>query len=421
MDNLKNTFRSHGRNTVRYFLILVALLAFLFFSNDFGLTDVQKTAIIMAVGVDKEEDDFVVTSQIAIPKSSKQGNSTETVQIVSKGKTIADAFKEINAKTGWYPKLVFCRLILLGEFSKTENVFDALDFFLRDEYLSDNCLVATCNGTAKELLNTKALVDPSGSVAMEKVLSAHAERVGTVLPSTLRTFSIGFFSESQSGFLPVLKTEPQQEPLQNEKQPPSSESSQSSESEESGESGGSGGGQGSGGEGKQEKPVFSASETALFVSGKWVETFTKSETFAFGAVTNDLKLAPYSVQQNEEYCTLNIRQNAPKMKLKIGENKRVYFKIELTLSAGMMDNSKSQALNQISDVGDVPQGLFDIASKKLSAEILQVFEKCRLSGCDLFGIIERLEKYEKEHFYELRNDALQGAVPEVTVRFKNVR
>ena len=74
MNNIKNTFRSHGRNTVRYFLILVALLGFLFFSNDFGLTDVQKTAIIMAVGVDKEEDDFVVTSQIAIPKSSKQND-----------------------------------------------------------------------------------------------------------------------------------------------------------------------------------------------------------------------------------------------------------------------------------------------------------------------------------------------------------
>ena len=87
----------------------------------------------------------------------------------------------------------------------------------------------------------------------------------------------------------------------------------------------------------------------------------------------------------------------------------------------MTDSSKSQALNQISDVGDVPQGLFDVAAKKLSAEILQVFDKCRLSGCDLFGILERLEKYEKEHFYELKNDALEGAIPEVTVRFRNVR
>ena len=32
----------HTRNTVRYYILIVAVLAFLFFSNDFGLTDVQK-------------------------------------------------------------------------------------------------------------------------------------------------------------------------------------------------------------------------------------------------------------------------------------------------------------------------------------------------------------------------------------------
>ena len=83
----------HGKNTVRYYLLLVLLLAVFFFSNDFGLTDVQKTAIVMAVGVDREEDTFILTSQIAIPQSSKQGKATETVQLVSRGKTIADAFE----------------------------------------------------------------------------------------------------------------------------------------------------------------------------------------------------------------------------------------------------------------------------------------------------------------------------------------
>ena len=105
-------YKRHTKNTVRYYLLLIVALLFLFFSGDFGLTDVQKTAIVMAVGVDREEETFIVTSQIAIPQSSKQGKQTETVQIVSRGKTIAAAFEDINAKTGWYPKLVFCRLIL---------------------------------------------------------------------------------------------------------------------------------------------------------------------------------------------------------------------------------------------------------------------------------------------------------------------
>ncbi len=430
---ISNSFRSHGRNTVRYYLILISLLAFLFFSNDFGLIDVQKTAIVMAVGIDKEEDTFIVTSQIAIPQSSKQGKATEAVQIVSRGNSVADAFKEINAKTGWYPKLVFCNLILLGEFSKTENVFSSLDFFLRDEYLSDDCLVATCEGKAKDILNTKALVDPSASVAIQKVLSAHAERVGTVLPSSLRSFSIGYFSDSQSGFLPILKTQPQQERIEGE-QPPPKEGASEDNAQQSGGSepgGASGDSQSSddssskksGNESGQEmeNTVFSASETALFVDGVQVGTFNQAETFAFGCVMNNLQLAPYTVQQQDAFCTLNIRQNQKKLALKVGDNDRIYVKIDVVMTAGITDYSKPQDAENLSDAGDVPNGVFTNAEKKLKAEIIQVFDKCKMLGCDLFGIQERLLKQERKHFYRLNNNALDGAIIEVNVRFQNVR
>ena len=51
-----------GKATVRYYLLVLVILSFFFFSNDFGLTDVQKTALVIAVGIDKEEDDFIVTT-----------------------------------------------------------------------------------------------------------------------------------------------------------------------------------------------------------------------------------------------------------------------------------------------------------------------------------------------------------------------
>lgn len=408
------------KNTIRYYLLIVIALSFLFFSNDFGLLDVQKTAIVMAVGVDREEDTFILTTEIAIPQSSKQGKATETVQLVSRGKTVADAFKEINAKTGWYPKLVFCKLIILGKKATEYDVFDGLDFFLRNEYLSDNCLVATCDNLASDLLNTSALVDPSGSVAMEKVLSEHAKRVGTVLPNTLREFSIGYFSESRCGFLPVLKTQPQQEKIDgsssSETSSPSSESATTSENSTENSSTSE-----SSSENKTDKPVFSAGETALFLNGKRVETFTNAETFAFSAVINKLKLAPYSIEQGDRTCTLNIRHTSPKIKFNVGANNRGCLKIDLALTAGLLDYSKSQDIENLSDAGDVPNGVFDLAEKKLKAEILRVYEKCRNSGCDLFGLRERLERYEKTHFKALSDSVLDSSVVEVNVRFSGVR
>ena len=415
---------AHIKNTVRYYILIVVALIFLFFSGDFGLIDVQKTALVMAVGIDREENTFIVTSQIAIPQSSKQGQASETVQLVSRGKTVADAFEEINAKTGWYPKLVFCKLLIVGEKTAQENVMDALDFFLLDEYMSDNCLVATCDGTAKDMLNVTALVDPSGSVAMQKVLSQHAERVGTVLPTTLREFSIGYFSDSKSSYMPILKTQPQQEQI-------GSQTGGSTAEGESGSQGGQNQGNQNGGQSstqsqggqknEQEKPVFSAGETALFVNGKRVDKFTVEETFAFNAVKHELKLATYSIEEQDTACTLSIKHNGRKNKVVLGADGRATMQIKLTLTAGLLDNSKALPLDGLGDGGDIPNGAFESAEKLLTAQITSAFEKCRACGCDLFGLGENLQKYQSKRYQAIKDEILKNALTDIQITFRSIR
>ena len=103
------------------------------------------------------------------------------------------------------------------------------------------------------------------------------------------------------------------------------------------------------------------------------------------------------------------------------ENERAHLKIHLTLSAGTLDYSKALELEQIKDVGNAIDGVFGLAEKKLRAEIMNVFEKCQKTGCDLFGIQEKLRKYEKAHFQALSDRALDSAILDVEVRFRNVR
>ena len=418
----------HTRNTVRYYILIVLVLSFLFFSNDFGLTDVQKTAIVMAVGIDREDDEFILTSQIAVPQPSKQGNASQAVQLVSRGKTVAEAFEQINAKTGWYPKLVFCKLIILGKKAAEENVFDALDYFLLDEYLSDGCLVATCDTLAKDLLNTSALVDQSSSVAMTKILSSHAQRVGTVLPNTLRAFAASYFSDGKSGYLPILKTAPQQEKIGANGESNSGENQNSSQGGQSGQSGQGGqSGQSSGADSNAQKgqngdkPVFSAQETALFVAGKRVGTLTAEETFAFNAVKNQLRLAAYSVEEKDAVCTLSIKQNSPKRKLTVGKDGRAIFEISLSLTAGLLDNSSALPLDKITDSGDVSDAVFTAAQKKLGGEIKTLFEKTKSLGCDIFGIREQFFKYGKRGLQNHQDTLLSNTSPVIRVHFRNVR
>ncbi len=412
----------HSRNTVRYYILIIIFLSFLFISNDFGLIDVQKTAIVMAMGVDKEKDEFLVTSQIAVPKGDQQGNSSEAVQLVSKGRTVAEAFEQINTKTGWYPKLVFCKLILLGRQAAEENVFDALDFFLRDEYLADDCQIAVCEGLAKELLNTSALVDTSSSMAISKVLSAHAERVGTVRPNTLKDFSISYFGDSKSGFLPVLKTEEQQEKAPTIEKDSGGQEGQSNQSGQSSEqsSGGQGGGQEKQGQ-SEEKPVFSARETALFVGGRWSDTLTADETFALNVATGKLRLANYSVEADGNTCSLLIKRNLPKIQLDVGKDGNGALKVSVTLIAGAIDYSKAQDLEDIKDIGVLPDGVFVAAEKKLSSAIATAYEKAKGVGCDIFDLQNKLIKYKKRRYFQHKDTLLDNTTLTVAVKFQSVR
>ena len=398
----------YSRNTPRYYILIVLFLAFLFFSNDFGLLDVQKTAIITAAGIDREGDEFILTSQIAIPQSSSQGKSTQAVQLVSRGKTISEAFEQINAKTGWYPKLVFCKLLILGKKATEQNVFDALDFFLLDEYLTDDCQVTVCDGLAKEMLDTSALVDATSSLAIEKVLSAHAERVGAVHPSTLKDFAIGHFGESKSALLPVLKKEKQQE------ESSSSQTAATQNGEQNGQSG-------QNSEQEKQKPVFSAKETAMFVNGRWVGTLSPEETFAVNAATAKLRLASYSVNVQDATCTLTVKHNDPKIKLSVGKEGKGRAHVSLTMTAGIADYSKALGVNELADAGDVPDGVFAAAERKLAAELTSAYEKARGVGCDVFGIKERLIKYKSHKYHTQKENFLDNTSFAVNVRFEGVR
>ena len=440
----------HSRNSVRYYLILAAIVTFLFFSNDFGLIDIQKTAIVMAVGIDREGPTFILTTQIAVPQSSDQGEQAQAVQIESRGETIADAFNQINAKTGWYPKLVFCNLVVLGEQMIKSNVFDALDFFLRDEYMSDKCLVAACEGTAKEILNTKTPIDPMSGVAAQKVLSDHAARVGTVASNTLREFAMGYFSYSKSGYLPVLKPEKQQE-SSGENGGGGGEQQQSSEGggekgaflenpplpgaegeqnalkgdrpvPAAGGSGGSGpsaGGQAAGG--KEEEKVFSASETALFYDGIYAGKLDQDETFAFSIVKNKLRLASYTPKSDGIPYTLIVKHNLPSLKFSVDDNSMARLKIKLKVTAGLQDTSYGQSIDELANAGKVPPKVFEAAKKDLEKKISQVFEKSRKSRCDVFNVLDRLQKFESDYFPAFREDILDRLIFSVDVTFESLR
>ena len=373
------------KKSIIYYLCILLFLLVAFFSNDFNLVNVQKTAIVTAIAIDKEEDGFSLTALIASPASQGNDGGATTGQtadgytaVQGKGKTVAEALEKINAKTGWYPKLVFCRVLLLGETLCQGNVFDALDYFLRNEYAADDPLLAATDGKAGELLQAKPPLKTAVSEAIEKVLSDQPKRVGAVLTTTLRPFAISYFSAGNSGIMPLIAKETRE-----------------------------------GGD------IFTASKTALFQNGKRVGTLGEAGTFALSCIKNPLRLAAYTVQSQGEENTLLVKQNRRKLRFFV-DGDTPTMRIDLTLYAEWTDAASSQNLEALSG-RERQSALYTNAGNALKEQILSTFQYCKDLHFDVFDAIGRLQKYENSHFARLKDSLVERLQLDLSVRFAPIR
>ena len=208
MDKTKKRARALGAGMSKFwqrvFVFAAAFLLLLFASNDFGLIDIQKTAIVLALGVDASAQEGLldVTAQIGSADANGAAQASNiTIEGVS---TVGEAIARLNRRTGWYPTFVHCRLLLLGGQTAERDVFGILDYFLRSEYIEDSCLVALCAGRAQAALEAGA---PGGELtanAIAKVFSGEAQKTGLVSAVSLREFAKGYYGAGASGRLPYL-------------------------------------------------------------------------------------------------------------------------------------------------------------------------------------------------------------------------
>lgn len=372
----------------KIWFILGAVVAIFFFLNDFDLVDIQKTAIILAAGIDRKEDSgYTLTAQIAVPKGvDRTTGGTSSVNFIAEGETIADCVSDIYCKTGWVPKFVFCNLIVLGEDTVKENVFDALDFFLRNEYMSDGCYVAMSEGSAEDLLTSTSAISDTTSQAIAKLFSDANVNSGKAMKMSLREFAIGYHGVTKSGYMPFIRQHKQ----------------------ESSENGGGGGGQQQGGGGGQEEEkIYCAERTALFYEGKQVGLLDPDETFAFSLLEGKIFNGFLLTEENGKPVSLTVLNDEGGVSLDTKGAPKVTVKIDLTVrlfNRSIPAEMEDVARNEVSD--ELKEN-----AKKVVEELAQrVFEVSRQSGCDLFKLNQALYRSSAKKYEEWK-DTLLSVVP----------
>ena len=383
------------RTAPKFALFLGGALLFAFFSNDFGLVDIQKTAVILAAGIDRSGEGYELTAQISVPKGGEKAGGTASVELSGKGETVADCLMMMYADSGWIPKFDFCSLVLLGEEAAREGAMPALNYFLHNEYMSDNCAVAVAEGSAGEMLKKTSAIDDTPSLAIHKLFSGAAEKTGAAVKNTLREFAVGTLGVSRSSFMPFIRTLPHESGT--------GSSGGSGSSDGSGGKGGASGSDGPGGE--EDAPVlFRAEETALFREGKLTGLLSAEETLAFNLVRGKVKAGILTVEgEDGEPVSLSIKRGGGSAKLGNEDVPRAKLSVRLKVLVSDRTEEDFMAGSETNVATDEDERR---AEELISSYISSLWETCKGSGCDLFLLARELYRKDPKAF-----EANVGLIP----------
>lgn len=360
-------------------LSILCLITFLFFSNDFSLVDIQKTAIVLAAGIDRANSgDYEVTAVIAKLQSSESGSSSPSESTVKgTGKTVADAVRHINTQIGQLPKFPFCDLVILGEKVTEEDVFSVLGYFIRNEYSSDNCLLAMCRGTAADLLGAKLPLEDMLTEGLKKILSSETKKSGNVSAINLKDFSAKHYAEGKSAYMPCLTLE-----------------------------------------GEGEQTTIDATRIALFHEGKRVELLEEEDGFTFNLLCDCIRMATLKVPVGDKSFALGLKSIKSNTEIQT-KNDLPVLKISLSARAQINDCSAPQSIAEMTNYLYVPPEVLKAAEESLQERFIALFEKTRAKNCDLFHAVDKLKKKSPRLYQTYKNGLLERITPQVDIKISD--
>lgn len=153
--------------------ILIIILTLLLCTGCFDYKEINDLAIINAIGVDYEDDEYIITLEILNDQIDKASSKITSYTKTGSGKTLTSAIE--NAADKLSKELIFnhIKLMILSK-SIVETKFDnIIDLFLRNTYFRENFYVISSTDTKPEdLLNHTTNESPIASTAITDTLES---------------------------------------------------------------------------------------------------------------------------------------------------------------------------------------------------------------------------------------------------------
>lgn len=351
----------------KIFLILIVL-----FLSGCNYRELDKIAITVGCGLEKVDDGYKITVQIA--DTQKQGDSNSSTSPVRfknytyTDRTIHEAARGILTKL---PKKAYTKhmqILVIDEKIANNGINEIIDFWFREvELRNDFYVFVSKDSTPIEVLGVLTQIYPINSVGIRNLIENNFKYLGGTVLTTFDDLTSSYISKTKEIILPTIVV------LGKDGNKKDSLESSIPES------------------------LISLSETAYFRDNKLVGYLDKKQTIYYNLVKNALKTSIISYEcDKDKFVTFEIIEN--KTDIDIVKNKpevniKVQAKGNLTSIMCEYDISKNDGIKMIEKEG----------SLEIKKQIDSLFKLSKDNKTDIFSIRDIYYKHNNKYYKNISN------------------
>lgn len=351
----------------KIFLILIVL-----FLSGCNYRELDKIAITVGCGLEKVDDGYKITVQIA--DTQKQGNSNSSTSPVRfknytyTDRTIHETARGILTKL---PKKAYTKhmqILVIDEKIANNGINEIIDFWFREvELRNDFYVFVSKDSTPIEVLGVLTQIYPINSVGIRNLIENNFKYLGGTVLTTFDDLTSSYISKTKEIILPTIMVL------------------------------GKDGNKKDNLESSIPESLISLSETAYFRDNKLVGYLDKKQTIYYNLVKNALKTSIISYEcDKDKFVTFEIIEN--KTDIDIVKNKpevniKVQAKGNLTSIMCEYDISKDKGIKKIEKEG----------SLEIKKQIDSLFKLSKDNKTDIFSIRDIYYKHNNKYYKNISN------------------
>lgn len=383
--------------------LLIIFIGFIlaFFPNALSKKSMSNNnAIVIAVGVDKKDEEYTLSFQVVIPK---QDNSfRESLLVLSaSGDNLYDIYKKAETQIGKRIAFRHCQYIVVNEeVAKTENMTLLLDFLVRNRDVSNSCIMLCTDKTAKDIMNADSKTESSINIGIIELLEYY-ERKYFIHDTNLENFVTGAYSPRKCGLMTFISlTDKIEEGIGLSAQGDSTGSSSQGGSSQSGSSGG--------GEDKKQEYISFDGKVAVFKDAKYKGLFLPdellnlnwfnsksgfSDKFTIESITDEL--------YTDAKIGFELLEKRSKLKAYFeGDKPILSLDVDCKIMIEDVENAVQDKTVLQSGKYALTANLKSKIEQKIYNDCFSVFNKMKEYECDVIDVYSKFNKYNYDKFQQ---------------------